>query len=249
MGARVSDRHLAAGVLSGAARRWVAGEAAPRYRFFDNVWIELKSYSAARVRNIPLGRVRGIDRVHVDGPVRRHSPLIVTALARLVEPETVFGFGPDRGGLARLLGHNLPEARIFWLREESERSGPIPLTHIERVYRASGGNADDAGDEPAGAQITYLSGSSATFDLLRYSGIADVVYIDASMRDVASDTDAAFGLLSALGMIVWDGYPRDPGVYAFLNRLAGELDHPVFHLLGTRLAFYSRWDIVLAEHA
>jgi hypothetical protein len=61
------------------------------------------------------------------------------------------------------------------------------------------------------------------------------------------DTEAAFGLLSELGTIVWDGYSGDAGVYAYLNELAPSIDGPLFHILGTRLVFYSRWDIVMPD--
>ena len=53
--------------------------------------------------------------------------------------------------------------------------------------------------------------------------------------------------LSELGTIVWDDYTHSAGAYAYLNTLAPALDRPVFHLLGTRLAVYSRWDIVLPD--
>jgi hypothetical protein len=74
----------------------------------------------------------------------------------------------------------------------------------------------------------------------------DLVHIDAGEggADIRAQTDAAFGLLSELGSIVWADYPHSAGVYAYLNELAPALDRPVFHILGTRLALYSRWDIV-----
>jgi hypothetical protein len=77
----------------------------------------------------------------------------------------------------------------------------------------------------------------------------DLVYIDAShsYSAVRSDTQAAFSMLSDLGMIVWDDYTYFPGVYAYLNEIAPTLDHPIFHVLGTRLAVYSRWNVLLPE--
>ena len=65
--------------------------------------------------------------------------------------------------------------------------------------------------------------------------------------DIRSETDAAFSLLSELGTIVWDNYSHSADAYAYLNTLAPALDRPVFHILGTRLALYSRWDIVRPE--
>jgi hypothetical protein len=196
-----------------------------RSHLLTNLWIELKRYGAHGVSNIELSQIRGIDRVRVEGPVGRHSPLVLAALSILLECETVFELGPDTVGVAELLAHNLPSAAIFVL---SESAGP------------------SAQVKPP-ATVTRLSGDSSGFDFRPYSGTADLVYIEASRRysHLASDTDAAFGLLSELGTIVWDGYSGDPGVYAYLNELAPSLDRPVLHILGTRLALYSRWDILL----
>ena len=215
-----------------------------------NLWIELKRYGAPRIRNIEPSRIRGIDRVRVDGPVRRHSPLVVAALAKLLECETIFQLGPDNGDTAWLLAHNLPNARVFVLDEgivAPHRPAPGPT---DRVYQLPGrdhGFSLDATADPG--RITQLHGDSATFDFLKYTGSADLVYIEGSRRpdQVRSDTEASFGLLSELGTIVWDGYSGDAGVYAYLNELAPSLDRPIYHILNTRLALYSRWDIVTPD--
>lgn len=215
-----------------------------------NVWIELKRYGAPRIRNIELSRVRGIDRVRVEGPVRRHSPLVVTALSRLLECETLFQLGPDMGDTVWLLAHNLPGATIFVLDEGSvptDQPAPGPAGRVYQLSRRERGlPLDETQDD---ARITQLAGDSATFDFLPYSGRADLVYIEGSRRpdQVRSDTEAAFGLLSELGTIVWDGYSGDAGVYAYLNELAPSLDRPIYHILNTRLALYSRWDIVIPD--
>jgi len=247
---RVRDRNLVTTVLAGVARNWLSRPDNPRSRLLANMWLELKCYGAPRVQGIGLSRIRGIDGIHVDGPIRRHSPLVVTALARLLQAETVFELGPDTGDTVWLLAHNLPNAHLFWLDDgirpagerRTGRAEGVP--HLLRDDRA----ADPTADAPA---ITRLRGDSASYDLRRHSGTADLVYIEASHRHdyLISDTDAAFGLLADLGSIIWDGYSGDPGVYAYLNELAPKLDRPIFHILGTRLAFYSRWDIVVPELA
>jgi hypothetical protein len=215
-----------------------------------NLWIELKRYGAPRIRNIEPSRIRGIDRVRVDGPVRRHSPLVVAALARLLECETIFQLGPDNGDTAWLLAHNLPNARVFVLDERIVAPNQPAPGPTDRVYQLPGrdhGFSLDAA--PAAGRITQLHGDSATFDFLPYTGSADLVYIEGSRRpdQVRSDTEASFGLLSELGTIVWDGYSGDAGVYAYLNELAPSLDRPIYHILNTRLALYSRWDIVIPD--
>ena len=54
-------------------------------------------------------------------------------------------------------------------------------------------------------------------------------------------------MLSTSGTIVWDDYTHYSGIYAYLNQLAQRLDRPIYHLLGTRLAVYSRRDLVRLE--
>jgi hypothetical protein len=244
---RVRDRNIVTTVLAGVARNWLTSPDRPGSHLFADLWMELKCFGAPRVRSVALSRIRGIDRVRVAGPVRRHSPLVVTALASLLQSEVVFEFGPDTGGTAWLLAHNLPGARLFWLDDGVRPADDAPPGQIDRDPRLLPENGLTAEAGPEVSAITRLSGDSASFDFRPYSGTADLVYIEASHRhaDMASDTDAAFGLLSELGLIIWDGYSRDPGVYAYLNKLAPKLDRPVFHILGTRLAFYSRWDIVV----
>jgi hypothetical protein len=220
---RVRDRNIALGVVAGLLRNSLTASA-QRSHLLTTLWIELKRYGASGVSNIELSRLRGVDRVRVAGPVGRHSPLVLAALSILLECETVFEIGPDTVGVAALLAQNLPSARIFLLSEKAGRS-------------------------TADGRVTRLDGDSYSFDFRPYSGTVDLVYVEASGRHshLPSDTEAAFGMLSELGTIVWDGYSGDPGVYAYLNELAPSLDRPVFHILGTRLAFYSRWDILLDE--
>lgn len=246
----VRDRNIVPGVLAGVIRNWLTDPGPPRSHLVRNLWIEIKRYGASRISNIELSQIRGIDGVRVDGPVRRHSPLIVAALSTLLECETVFELGPDLGDTASLLAHNLPNARIFVLDEGTEPSDQAKHAPAGRLYHLARGEHGVRFDTtPEASRITRLPGDSATFDFLPYSGGADLVYIEGSRRHayMKSDTEAAFGLLAELGTIVWDGYSGDPGVYAYLNQLARSLDRPIFHILGTRLALYSRWDIVIPD--
>jgi hypothetical protein len=226
-------------------RNWIAAPRPRRSHLLADVWIELKRYAAQRVTNIELAQVRGIDRVRVEGPVRLHSPLVLTALAVLLECDVVFEFGSDTGGVAQLLARNLPDATIYLLDEGADATHARRRLALRDVARAEPGEAREPPGDPG--QIRLLAGDSAAFDFVPYSGTVDLAYIEGAGRTahLASDTEAAFGLLSELGTIVWDGYSGDAGVYAYLNDLAPSLDRPIFHLLGTRLALYSRWDIVV----
>jgi hypothetical protein len=230
MAPAVGDRHIALDVVAGVIRNAFADRGDRRAMLLRQLWIELKRFGAPNVRSIPLSRIRGIDAVRVGGPVAQHGALVVTALAALLECETVFTFGAAGRDTCDVLAENLPEARIYALVPPE----PEPLA-AHRSHPSS----------PA-SRVTRLTGSATTFDLSRYSGTSDLVIIDAGAAsgDIREETDAAFSLLSELGTIVWDDYTHSAGAYAYLNTLAPALDRPVFHLLGTRLAVYSRWDIV-----
>src|SRR5207249_2578283 len=146
--------------------------------------------------------------------------------------------------------HILPSARIYTLdlggpdvaqHAQLELTDPELVTHWDRGERFRG--------TPEGRGITQLFGDSATFDFSPYEQKMDLVYIDAShsYSYVRSDTEAALGMISELGTIVWDDYTGYSGVFAYLNELAPGLDGPIFHLLDTRLALYSRWPVVVTD--
>ena len=227
--APVGDRHIAFDVIAGVIRNALAGRGDERLLLLRQLWIELKRFGASNVRNIPLSRIRAIDDVHVDGPIGQHGALVISALAAVLECETIFAFAPAPETSA-VLAHNLPDANIYALvRPEVE-----PLA------------AARAHPRPASGNITRIIGSAETVDLSRYSGKSDLVLIDAGddMGDLREQTDVAFSLLSELGTIIWDNYPHSAAAHRYVNALAPALDRPVFHLIGTRLALYSRWDIV-----
>lgn len=224
----IGNRHIAFDVIAGVIRNALAGRGHERLLLLRQLWIELKRFGASNVRSIPLSRIRAIHDVHVEGPIDQHGALVISALAGVLECETIFAFGPARDTSA-VLAHNLPEANIYALAPPEVEPLAAARTH----------------PRPA-SNITRLIGSAETFDLSRYSGKSDLVLIDAGddMGDLREETDAAFSLISELGTIVWDNYSHSAAAYAYLNALAPALDRPVFHILGTRLALYSRWDIV-----
>lgn len=228
-GARIGERRVALEVIAGVIRNALTGRGDQRRLFVRQLWVELMRFGATNVRNIPLSRIRGIHDVRVEGPVDEQDVLLMSALAALLECETVFAFGLGRD-ISAVLAHNLPEAMVYAL-------VPPDVEPLAAARQHPG---------PVAGNITRLRGSAETFDLSRYSGTSDLVIIDAgeSSGDIGEETAAAFSLLSELGTIVWDNYTNSVGAYAYLNALAPALDRPVFHLLGTRLALYSRWDIV-----
>jgi len=228
----IGNLRILPGVVAGALRNSFTDPQDLRHGLIRNVWVELKRFAAQNVRTVELTRIRGIHRVNVEGPVVRHGSLVVSALATLLECERIFDFGTSDGETSHLLAHNLPGAEIYSF-EGSSGAGHSGAGSI-RAAPASG--------------IARLYGDSASFDFSPYSGSIDLVHIDGAGRaaSLEADADAAFGMLSELGSIIWYGYSYQPAVYAFLNKLAPALDRPVYHLLGTRLALYSRWDIVVS---
>lgn len=227
--APAGEWHVALDVIAGVLRNAIAARGDERMLLLRQLWIELRRFGASNVRNIPLSRIRAIHDVQVAGPIDQPDALVVSAIAAVLECETIFAFGPARDTGA-VLARNLPETQIYTLVPPE----PEPLATARSHSRPAAGN------------ITRLAGSAKTFDLSRYSGQSDLVLIDAGdgVSDLREETDAAFSLLSELGTIIWNNYTHSAAAYAYLNALAPALDRPVFHLLGTRLALYSRWDIV-----
>ncbi|HYV22071.1 MAG TPA: hypothetical protein VEN31_05415 [Candidatus Bathyarchaeia archaeon] len=229
----VGDLGVAPRVMAGVIRNSFAHPGGFRAGLLRSLWVEVKRFGAHNVRTIELSRLRGIERIYVDGPVIHHGMLVLSALAALLECETIFDFGPVDALTPALLAHNLASVQIYSFDRPPEAGA--------WRARASTGSPDP--------RITRLSGDSGTFDFSPYSGKIDLVHIDASDRSASlvADTEAAFGMLSELGSIVWYGFTYHPSLYAFLERLAPNLDGPIHHLAGTRLALYSRWDVVVPD--
>ena len=243
---RVENRHILPGVAAGVMRSSL--DPRRRHALMKDLWVDLKRGGASNVVNVEAERIRGIDSVRVTGPVSRTCRLMLAALAKVLDAEAIFEIGTYLGETTWTLAHNQPKAHVHTL----DLPGPaavaaagLELTDPEYFVRWDRGRYFRG--TPEAERITQLLGDSASFDFSPYSGRMDLVFIDAShsYSYVRSDTDAAFGMLTELGMIVWDDYTYYPGVYAYLNEIAPTLDRPIFHILGTRLAVYSRWNLLL----
>jgi predicted O-methyltransferase YrrM len=244
---RVRNRDIVPAVVRGVVARAAADPRSARSRLLKGLWIELKRFSAAHIVNVEPSAIDGLDRIRVDGHVIRHSPLVLCALAQLLECLSIFEIGTFRGDTSWLLAHNLPRARVFTLDlpgPESARHARLEITDVDEYFHTWERGARFRGT-PEGQRITALVGDSATFDFSPYRGAMDLVYIDAShsYSYARADTEAALAMLSPTGTIVWDDYTYYPGIYAYLNELAPMLERPIYHLLGTRLAVYSRRDL------
>jgi len=231
-------------VLGGALANAVADPRRLRRQLAKRVWIELKRFAAGRVASIEVASIAGIEQVRVEGTVLRRSPLVLCALAALLEPRTIFEFGTYHGDTTWLLARNVPAARVYTLDLEGLEGlhgAQLEVTDADEYFHEWDRGARFRGT-PEGERITQLVGDSATFDFSPFRGSIDLVYIDAShsYSYVRSDTEAALAMLSPTGTIVWDDYTHYAGIFAYLNEVARSLERPIVHLLDTRLAVYSR---------
>jgi predicted O-methyltransferase YrrM len=247
---RVRNRDILPSVLRAAAAR-AAADPRTRSRLLKEMWIALKRTAAPRVVNVDLASIAGLEGVRVEGHVMRHSPLVLCALASLLECEAIFEFGTYRGDTAWLLAHNLRRTRVHTLDLpglDAVRDARLEVTDVGEYFGSWDRGARFRGT-PEAERITPLAGDSATFDFSPFRGRMDLVYIDAShsYSYVRSDSEAALEMLGPRGTIVWDDYTHYPGLYAYLNELAPSLERPIYHLLGTRLAVYSRRDLLAPE--
>lgn len=243
-----ANRRLIGSTMAGLLRTVVADRQGSRYRLFGHLWLELQRFLAPHIVNVDLADLR-VDGTMVEGDVSRHCRLVLCAMCKLLDCKTVFEIGTFQGQTTWLLARNNPQAHVYTLDLPSldaatqltyELTDPEYFVEWKRGIRFAG--------RPEAARITQLFGDSARFDFSPYEGKIDLVFIDGSHSYdyVKSDTESALRMLSERGTIVWDDYPYYPGMYRFLDRLSATLDRPIFHIVGTRLAIYSRVDILNA---
>ncbi|HEY6399618.1 MAG TPA: class I SAM-dependent methyltransferase [Solirubrobacteraceae bacterium] len=247
---RVENRDILPTVAARTLRILASHDQTAR-RLLKHVWIEVKRYSAPNVANVEVSDIAGLQELTVTGDVSRYCRLVLCALCKLLTCRTVFEIGTFRGETTWLLAHNMPEVHVFTLDVpdlDATRHLRLEATDAGEYFQSWERGVRFAGT-PEAARITQLFGDSATFDFSPYQGQMDLVFVDAShsYSYVRSDTEAALKLLSPTGTIVWDDYTYYPGIYSYLNELAPTLGHPILHLLGTRLAVYSRASLDLTN--
>jgi predicted O-methyltransferase YrrM len=201
------------------------------------------------VTNIELREIPCTRDAIVEGYLDDAQRLVLAALTRDLRCRTFFEFGTNRGRATWTVARNNPELALWTLDLPPEASlaetafhlapGDEPLVRDSSCGEAFGGT-------PEAERITQLLGDSATFDFDPYAERIDLVYIDGAhtYEYVRSDTLNALRMLSPTGTIVWDDYATAPGIYEYVIELAPSLERPVFHVLGTRMAVYSRQSFV-----
>jgi predicted O-methyltransferase YrrM len=235
------------GAISGSlVRTLITGGNGARYRLAGHLWIELQRFLAPHVKNVDLADLR-MDTTLVEGDATRHCRLVLAAMCKLLQCRTVFEIGTYLGQTTWVVAHNNPQAHVFTLDLPSlDAVQHLRYQVTDPEYFVAWNRGARFLGTPEAAQITQLFGDSATFDFSPYYGQVDLVFIDGShsYEYVRSDTEAALRMLSDRGTVVWDDYLYYPGIYRVVTELASRLDRPIFHIVGTRLAIYSRVDIL-----
>ncbi|MCW3041715.1 MAG: class SAM-dependent methyltransferase [Solirubrobacterales bacterium] len=245
------NRGLLVPTLRGVARGVVARRAEFRHHVVRDAWTIAKRFAAPGVVNIEKREIPLVMSAKVDGYLDDHQRMLIAALAQGLGFRTFFEIGTNRGRTTWTVVRNCPDMRAYTLDVPLERSADaaeLAMGSDDQVFFRPG---EATGEAFHGTQeetrIEQLWGDSASFDFSPYAGTIDLVYIDGAhtYEYVHSDTARALEMLSPGGMIVWDDYGSNPGVYAVVNELAPTLDRPVYHVFGTRMAIYSRTDFVV----
>lgn len=243
-----SSRQVLLRSLGGVLRNVVRRPQELRYHVARELWSLTKRFGAPNVENVELRELPSIANTTVDAYIDDPNRAVLAALCQATEARTFFEIGTNRGRTAWTVARNNPSLEVHTL------DLPAPTAHLsldindsDRAFLTSEWRSGEAFHGTAEERrITALFGDSATFDFSPWEGKVDVVFIDGahSYSYVGNDTRAALAMLSPRGAIVWDDYPAVPGVYRFLNELGSKLDHPLYHILGTRLVIYAQQDIV-----
>jgi predicted O-methyltransferase YrrM len=240
------NRRLIGSLSARLARTLITGGEGARYRLLGHLWIELQRFLAPNVTNVDLADL-GVETTLVEGDATRHCRLVLAAMCKLLECRTVFEIGTFQGQTTWVLAHNNPTTQVFTLDLPSlDMVDQLRYQVTDPEYFVAWNRGARFLGTPEAAQITQLFGDSATFDFSPYYGQVDLVFIDGSHSYdyVRSDTEAALRMLSNRGTIVWDDYLYYPGIYQVVTELSPRLDRRIFHVVGTRLAVYSRVDIL-----
>ena len=201
------------------------------------LWLGAK---AATFPQVAIDDLPGVSDTRVEGWPTRLDALVLAALASHLDCETFFEIGTFRGRTTWTVVHNNPKIRAFSLDlagPESLREATLELTdqHLFESWR----RGEAVIGTPESERITLLTGDSARFDYRPYQNQMDLIYIDGShsYSYARSDTEAALGLLSPRGTIVWDDFYY-PGVWKHLNDISRSL--PLCLIANTGMAVHSR---------
>lgn len=178
--------------------------------------------------------------------IRPIEAQVMATLVTHLRPKTIFEMGTYNGFSTMHLLKNAPEDAVIYtldlppdrssLNLHSElREAHKDLKNIElNKSRLFSFDSDRA-------RIRELFGDSMHFDFSPYLGKIDLVFIDAShsYSYVKSDSEHAFQMLTARGIILWHDYDFiHPSIYKLVNELA--LHKKIYYIERTRFALYVR---------
>ncbi len=224
------------------------------YRAAQKLFFQSESDRCSGVSGIPKRTLAelfpGIERTTVRLPVRqlqRESGMLpltelltLAAICEYSRPRKVFEIGTYRGASTLIMAiHTTADAEIFTLdlpgvgattrcRLENGDITGVPFD-LGEFYRGSGFEG----------RINQLYGDSAEFAFEPFYNQMDLVFIDGNhnYENVKLDSENAFRLLRANGVIIWDDYHAEwgPGVMRALHELEGRT---LYQISGTRFAVY-----------
>ena len=158
-------------------------------------------------------------------------------IARRAGVRRVFEIGTYNGLTALTLAANLPEATVDTLDLAPGAAPTLPLSEADPENITGAVRRHYEGRDEA-ARVRQHFGDSAAFDFSPFRAAVDLVYVDGahSRPYVENDTRAAFDMVSADGVVVWDDYwRRVPDVAAVLHDLR---ERRLFRLAGTRMVVW-----------
>ena len=254
---RVTNIHILPTMLRGLLRNGLRSPHDLRYGLIKNCFTEIRLFSSPNIKNIELSSIKGIEKARVSGGVvkRAIGPIfdsfVLCALSQVLDCKDIFEIGTYLGESAWLLAHNKPDARVYSLDfPDVGVAKKAKLEFTDKNYLQEKRRGTRYLDTPEQSRIIQLYGDSAIFDFWAYYNRMDLVFIDAShsYSYVKSDSENAFKMLSRNGTIVWDDYTYYSGIYGYLNEIAPKLDRAIMHIQGTRLALYSKKDLLTADN-
>ena len=243
----VNNLHILPRVAVGLVANTLRNPKGFRYGVIREGWNLLKKQAAKTVENIHVNRIAGIEKIEVSLTVNSYDRAILCAISRLLQPKTFFEIGTYLGETTLAVARNNPGTQVYTLdlpSPEERKAAALEMTDEYLFERWERGSAFKG--TPESARIQVLTGDSATFDFSPYAGKIDMAFIDAShsYSYVKADTEAALGMLSPNGVILWHDYPAYPGIYAYLNELGATQDRKIYHITNTGLAFFSRRNLL-----
>jgi predicted O-methyltransferase YrrM len=236
--------------LRGALRNAFRRREELRYHAIRDVWSAAKRFGSSGVENVELRELSGVADAVVESYVDDPNRAVLAALCRAIGARTFFEIGTNRGRTAWTVARNNPQCHVYTLDLPDKNAAAqvaLDLHRSDRDFFVGDWNRGEAYRKtPEAERITTLLGDSATFDFTPYAGTIDVVFVDGAhtYAYVKSDTENALRMVAPEGVIAWDDYPAMPGIYRYLNDLARGLDHPLYHVYGTRLVLYSARQLV-----